>query len=32
VLMMSKNLHGVALKLIIIYNLCFKCETMIGYL
>ena len=30
--MMSKNLHGVALKLIIIYNLCFKCETMIAYL
>jgi Holliday junction DNA helicase RuvA len=30
--MMSKKLSGVALKLFIIYNLCFKCETMIAYL
>ena len=30
--MMSKNLFGVALKLNILYNLCFKCETMIAYL
>lgn len=30
--MMSKNLSGVALKVNIPYNLCFKCETMIAYL
>lgn len=30
--MMNKNLRRVALKLIINYNLCFKCETMIAYL
>ncbi len=29
---MKKNLSGVALKLFILYNLCFKCETMIAYL
>lgn len=30
--MMSKDLSGVAPKLNILYNLCFKCETMIAYL
>jgi len=30
--MMCKNRRHVALKLIILYNLCFKCETMIAYL